>query len=139
MKQSTLAIVKPDAVSCGNLGGIIQRAEEGGLTVVGIKMIHLSRQQVRGFYHVHRERPFFDSLTAFMSEGPCAVMVLRGENAIDRWRSIMGATNPAEADERTIRKDFGQSIERNAVHGSDSTESAYFEVGYFFNGVELSS
>ena len=137
MNQSTLGIVKPDAVKAGSLGAILERLEAGGLTVAGLKMVRLTRETAQGFYRVHRNRPFFDSLTAFMSEAPCVVMVLQGENAIDRWRTLMGATDPARADEGTIRKDFGQNIERNAVHGSDSPESANFEIAYFFNALEL--
>lgn len=137
MNQSTLGIVKPDAVKTGSLGAILKRLEAGGLTVAGLKMVHLTREMAQGFYGVHRERPFFDSLTGFMSEGPCVVMVLKGENAIDRWRALMGATDPARAGEGTIRRDFGQNIERNAVHGSDSPESANFEIAYFFNALEL--
>ena len=137
MNQSTLGIIKPDAVKAGSLGAILRRLEAGGLTVAGLKMIHLTRTTAQGFYHVHRNRPFFDSLTTFMSEGPCVVMVLQGEDAIDRWRTLMGATDPAQAGEGTIRKDFGQNIERNAVHGSDSPESANFEIPYFFNALEL--
>ena len=139
MNQSTLGIIKPDAVKAGSLGAILQRLEAGGLTVAGLKMIHLTRRTAQGFYHVHRNRPFFDSLTAFMSEGPCVVMVLQGEDAIDRWRTLMGATDPAQAGEGTIRKDFGQNIERNAVHGSDSPESANFEIPYFFTALELTA
>ncbi|MDE2928438.1 MAG: nucleoside-diphosphate kinase [Acidobacteriota bacterium] len=138
MNQSTLGIVKPDAVKTGSLGPILKRLEAGGLTVAGLKMVHLTRELAQGFYAVHRDRPFFDSLTDFMSEGPCVVMVLKGENAIDRWRALMGATDPGQAGEGTIRKDFGQNIERNAVHGSDSPESANFEIAYFFNALELS-
>lgn len=138
MNQSTLGIVKPDAVKTGSLGAILKRLEAGGLTVAGLKMVHLTRELAQGFYAVHRNRPFFDSLTDFMSEGPCVVMVLKGENAIDRWRALMGATDPGQAGEGTIRKDFGQNIERNAVHGSDSPESAKFEIAYFFNALELS-
>ena len=137
MNQFTLGIVKPDAVKTGSLGAILKRLEAGGLTVAGLKMVRLTPEMARGFYGVHRDRPFFDSLTAFMSEGPCVVMVLKGENAIDRWRTLMGATDPAQAVEGTIRKDFGQNIERNAVHGSDSPESANFEIAYFFNALEL--
>ena len=137
MNQSTLGIVKPDAVKTGSLGAILKRLEAGGLTVAGLKMVHLTREMAQGFYGVHRNRPFFDSLTDFMSEGPCVVMVLKGENAIDRWRALMGATDPARAGEGTIRRDFGQNIERNAVHGSDSPESATFEIAYFFNALEL--
>ncbi len=138
MNQSTLGIVKPDAVKTGSLGAILKRLEADGLTVAGLKMVHLTRELAQGFYAVHRSRPFFDSLTDFMSEGPCVVMVLRGENAIDRWRALMGATDPGQAGEGTIRKDFGQNIERNAVHGSDSPDSANFEIAYFFNALELS-
>ena len=137
MNQSTLGIVKPDAVKTGSLGAILKRLEASGLTVVGMKMIHLTRELAEGFYRVHRNRPFFGSLTAFMSEGPCVVMVLQGENAIDRWRALMGATDPDRAGEGTIRKDFGQNIERNAVHGSDSPESADFEIAYFFDALEF--
>ncbi len=138
MEQVTLGIVKPDAVGKNYLGSIIQMLEKGGLTVVGLKMIHMSRPQAEGFYYVHRDKPFFGSLTDFMSEGPSVVIALRGENAIVRWREIMGATNPAQAEEGTLRKLFGESIERNAAHGSDSPESASFEVGYFFSALELS-
>ncbi len=138
MEQVTLGIVKPDAVGKNYLGSIIQKLEKGGLTVVGLRMIHMSRPQAEGFYYVHRDKPFFGSLTDFMSEGPSVVMALRGENAIVRWREIMGATNPAQAEEGTLRKLFGESIERNAAHGSDSPESASFEVGYFFSALELS-
>ena len=137
MNQSTLGIVKPDAVKTGSLGAILERLEAGGLTVAGMKMIHLTREMAQGFYRVHRDRPFFDSLTTFMSEGPCVVMVLQGENAIERWRDLMGATDPAQAGEGTIRKDFGRNIERNAVHGSDSPESADFEIGYFSSALEM--
>lgn len=137
MNQSTLGIVKPDAVKAGSLGAILERLEAGGLTVAGLKMVRLTRETAQGFYRVHRNRPFFDSLTAFMSEGPCVVMMLQGENAIDRWRTLMGATDPARAAEGTIRKEFGRNIERNAVHGSDSPESANFEIAYFFNALEL--
>lgn len=137
MNQSTLGIVKPDAVKTGSLGAILERLEAGGLTVAGMKMIHLTREMAQGFYRVHRDRPFFDSLTTFMSEGPCVVMVLQGENAIERWRDLMGATDPAQAGEGTIRKDFGRNIERNAVHGSDSPESAEFEIGYFSSALKM--
>jgi len=137
MKQATLAIIKPDATKKCILGQIIQRAENADLKVVAIRMLHLTRKQAEGFYYVHRERPFFKDLTSFMSEGPIVVMALRGEDAIAKWRQLMGATNPAEAKEGTIRKLFAENIERNAVHGSDSPESAEFEIGYFFAGVEL--
>ena len=138
MEQVTLGIVKPDAVGKQHLGSIIQKAEKGGLSVVGLRMLHMSRSQAEGFYDVHHDKPFFGSLTDFMSEGPSVVMALRGENAIVRWREIMGATNPAQAEEGSLRKLFGESIERNAVHGSDSPASASFEIGFFFAVLELS-
>lgn len=137
MQQGTLGIIKPDAVKKNIVGQIVRRAEDKDLAVVAMKMVHLTKKQAEGFYYVHRERPFFESLTKFMSEGPVVVMVLRGENAIERWREIMGATDPSKAAEGTIRKIFGESVERNAVHGSDSPESARFEIGYFFAALEL--
>ncbi|MBI4446839.1 MAG: nucleoside-diphosphate kinase [Acidobacteria bacterium] len=137
MQQATLAIIKPDAIKKNIIGQIVRRIEENDLAVVAMKMVHLSRKMAESFYYVHRERPFFASLTQFMSEAPVVLMVLRGENAISRWRDIMGATDPAKAKEGTIRKLFGESIERNAVHGSDGPESAGFEIGYFFSAVEL--
>ena len=137
MQQATLAIVKPDATKKNIIGQILQRAENADLKVVAMRLIHLSKREAEGFYYVHRERSFFGSLTDFMSEGPIVVVVLRGEDAIPRWRELMGKTNPAEADPGTIRKAFADSIERNCVHGSDSQESAEFEIGYFFRGLEL--
>lgn len=137
MQQGTLGIIKPDAVKKNIVGQIVRRAEDKDLAVVAMKMVHLTKKQAEGFYYVHRERPFFESLTKFMSEGPVVVMVLRGENAIERWREIMGATDPSKAAEGTVRKIFGESVERNAVHGSDSPESARFEIGYFFAALEL--
>lgn len=137
MQQATLAIIKPDATKKCILGQIIQRAENADLKVVAMRMLHLTKKEAEGFYYVHRERPFFKDLTTFMSEGPIVVMVLRGDNAIAKWRELMGATNPAEANEGTIRKLFAENIERNAVHGSDSPQSAEFEIGYFFAGVQL--
>ena len=136
MQESTLAIIKPDAVSKKNAGRILAAIEDNGFEIVALKKIHLTRNQAEGFYYVHRERPFFESLTTFMSEGPVMVAVLRAEDAITRWRSLMGATNPADAAEGTIRKQFAENIERNAVHGSDSPESASFEIGYYFSGLE---
>lgn len=135
--QATLAIVKPDATSKNIIGKIITHAENVDLKVAAIKMLHLSLKEAEGFYYVHRNRPFFKDLTRFMSEGPVTVMVLRGDNAIAKWRELMGATNPAEAKEGTIRRKFAENIERNAVHGSDSPESAAFEIGYFFAGYEF--
>lgn len=136
MMEKTLGIIKPNAVSKNLVGRIIQMAEESGLSVKGLKMIHLSRAQAEGFYHVHRERPFFESLTRFMSEGPVVVIAFQGEEAIEKWRNVMGATDPTKAAEGTIRRLFGENIERNSVHGSDSPESAEFEIGYFFCDLE---
>ncbi len=137
MTERTLSIVKPDGVRKNLIGEVIKRFEEAGLKVVALKMTHLTKQQAQGFYHVHRERPFFDSLTSFMSSGPVVLMVLEGEEAIKKVREIMGATNPADAEPGTIRKLFADSIEENIVHGSDSAESARFEIGYFFNALEV--
>lgn len=130
--QRTLAIVKPDAVARGKIGEIIRRFEEAGLRVSGLRMVRLEKKQAEGFYHVHRERPFFHSLTDFMSSGPSVVMVLEGDAAIPTVRAVMGATDPAQAAPGSIRRELGTSIERNAVHGSDSPESAAFEIPYFF-------
>ena len=112
-------------------------AQAKELSIIGTKLLHLTQEEAQGFYHVHREKGFFDSLTQFMSEGPIIVLVLQGENAIARWRETMGATNPSEAEEGTIRAEFGENIERNTVHGSDSPESAHYEISYFFNELEL--
>ena len=130
--QATLAIIKPDATRRNIVGQIIRRAEDQDLAVAGIQLLRLTKRQAEGFYHVHRSKPFFDDLTSFMSEGPIVVIVLRGQNAIQRWRNIMGATDPAEAEAGTIRALFGENIERNSTHGSDSPESARFEIGFFF-------
>ncbi|HLV02572.1 MAG TPA: nucleoside-diphosphate kinase [Acidobacteriota bacterium] len=135
--EKTLGIIKPDAVSRNLVGSILAFAEKEGLVVKGLKMLHLSKKQAEGFYYVHRERPFFDELTRFMSEGPIVVLVLAGQDAIARWRKVMGATDPIQAEEGTIRRLYGTNIERNAVHGSDSAESAAFELSYFFSQVEL--
>ncbi len=137
MQQATLAIIKPDAIKKNLIGQIIRRVEEKDLSVVALKMVHLTRKQAEGFYYVHREKGFFGSLTQFMSEGPIVVMILRGEEAIARWRDIMGATNPTQAEVGTLRSLFAENIERNAVHGSDHPESARFEIGYFFGAMEL--
>ncbi len=134
--ETTLSIVKPDGTSKNVIGEVIGRFEKNGIKVVGLRMIHMSIQQAEGFYYVHRERPFFGSLTDFMSSGPCVVMALQGEGAISKVRGIMGATNPEEADEGTIRKDFADNIEHNIVHGSDSPESAEYELNYFFNSLQ---
>lgn len=137
MIEKTLVIIKPDAVKKNIIGEIISRFEKQGLRVAAMKKIHMSKEQAKGFYIVHKERPFYESLTDFMSEGPVVVMVLEGEDAIARARKIMGATNPAEAEEGTIRKDFGETVERNAVHGSDSVEASAYEIPYFFSVLEI--
>jgi nucleoside-diphosphate kinase len=135
--QRTLAIVKPDAVERQLTGAIIQRIESAGFQIRAMRRLHLTQQEAEGFYAVHRERAFFGSLTAFMSSGPAVVIVLEAPDAIKRWRTLMGATDPAKADPGTLRKEFAQSIERNATHGSDAPETAAFEIGYFFAGIEL--
>lgn len=135
--ERTFAIIKPDAVERNLIGKILERVESAGFRIVGLKKIQLSRKEAEGFYYVHSERPFFNDLCSFMSRSPVVVMVLEAENAIARWREVMGATNPANAAEGTIRKDFGLSIEENTVHGSDSPESAAFEIPYFFSQIEL--
>jgi nucleoside-diphosphate kinase len=135
--QRTLTIIKPDAVAKGVSGQIIARFEQEGLKVLAAKLIHLSLAQAGGFYIVHKERPFYASLCAFMTQGPCMPIVLEGESAIARLRELMGATDPAKAAPGTIRKDFAASIEANAVHGSDSPESAAFEIPYFFGALEI--
>jgi nucleoside-diphosphate kinase len=135
--QRTLAIIKPDAVSKGAAGRIIARIEETGLKIIAAKLVHLSAAEAAGFYAVHRERPFYASLCAFMTQGPCLPMVLEGENAIQRWRDLMGATDPAKAAPNTIRKEFAASIEANAVHGSDAPDTAAFEIPYFFSALDI--
>jgi len=134
--ERTFAIVKPDAVKDGHIGEVITTIEQSGLKVVGLKLARLTPAICQGFYHEHVGKGFYLELEAFMTEGPVALMVLEGENAILRWRDLMGATNPANAAEGTLRKRFGASIGRNATHGSDKPESAKFEVGYFFNAFE---
>jgi nucleoside-diphosphate kinase len=136
--ERTLSIIKPDAVEKHHIGEIVAMIEKAGLTVQAMKMIHLSRPQAEGFYHVHRERPFFGELVEFMTRGPVVVMALEGEGAIAKWRDVMGATDPAKAAEGTVRKRFGASIGENAAHGSDGPDTARFEVGYFFPGYEVS-
>jgi nucleoside-diphosphate kinase len=135
--ERTLSIIKPDAVAAGTAGAILQRIEAAGLRIVALKMLHLSRELAAGFYAVHRERPFFDSLVRFMSSGPVVVSVLEGEDAIARYRRLMGATNPANAEAGTLRKDFATDVERNAVHGSDAAQTARIEIAYFFNALEI--
>ena len=135
--ERTFAIIKPDAVRAKNTGNILARIEAAGFIVRGMRLVHLSKREAEGFYAVHRERPFFASLTDFMSSGPCVVMALEAPDAIKKWRTTMGATDPAKAEQGTLRRDFGTSIEFNATHGSDAPETAAFELGYFFRGMEL--
>lgn len=135
--ERTLSIIKPDGVAKGLIGEVAKRLEENKLKIVAMKMIYMTKDQAKGFYAVHEERPFFDSLTDFMSSGPAVVMVLEGENAIARYRDLMGATNYKEAAEGTIRKAYATDIEKNVVHGSDAPETAEFEINYFFNAFEI--
>jgi len=135
--ERTFAIIKPNAFTDGNSGKIISRIYEEGFKIVGLKKLYLSKVEAEGFYYVHKARPFFAELTDFMSSGPCIVMVLEAENAILKWRDLMGATNPADAAEGTLRRLFGASLGENATHGSDAPETAAFEIGYFFSGLEL--
>lgn len=135
--ERTLSIIKPDGVSRGLAGEVIRRFEKNGIKVAAMKMIRMTKAQAQGFYNVHRERPFFDSVTDFMSSGPCVVLVLEGDDVIKRNRELMGATNPKDAAEGTIRKDFATDVEKNVVHGSDAPETAAFEIGYFFNKLEI--
>ncbi len=135
--ERTLSIVKPDGVKKGVLGEVIRRFQEAGIRIAAIKMIHVTKAEAQGFYAVHKERPFFNSLTEFMSSGPCVVMILEGDNVIRKNRDLMGATNPKEAAVGTIRRDFASDIEHNIVHGSDAPETAAFEIGYFFNALEI--
>jgi nucleoside-diphosphate kinase len=137
MTERTFAIIKPDAVERRVAGKIIQRIEDEGFQIRAMKRVRLSTSEAEGFYAVHRGKGFFGSLTTFMSSGPAIVLVLEAPDAIKKWRTLMGATDPAKADPGTIRKEFGQSIERNATHGSDAPETAAYEIGYFFSGVEL--
>ncbi len=135
--ERTLAIIKPDALADHVAGRILQRIEDAGFQIRAMRLLRLSRPQAEGFYAVHRERPFFRGLTEYMSSGPVIVLALEAPEAIRRWRDLMGATDPAKAAEGTLRKQFGTSIERNATHGSDAPETAAFEIGYFFRGMEL--
>ena len=135
--QRTLAIIKPDAVANKSTGDIISHIESEGFRIVGLRLTNLTRPEVEGFYAVHRDKPFFNDLTAFMSSGPVVLMCLEAEDAISKWRTVMGATNPENADEGTLRKRFATNIERNAVHGSDAPETAAVELAYFFQGVDL--
>jgi nucleoside-diphosphate kinase len=135
--QRTLAIVKPDAVAKNAIGAILSRIEQAGLRIVALKLVQLTRSEAEGFYAVHKDKPFFASLCAFMTQGPCVPMVLEGENAIQRWRDLMGATDYRKAAPGTIRADFASSIEANAAHGSDAPETAAFEIPYFFSAREI--
>ncbi len=137
MQQLTFAIIKPDAVKARTAGKIIARIEQEGFTIRAMRLVNLSQKEAEGFYAVHRERPFFASLTKFMSSGPAIVMALEAPDAIKKWRTLMGATDPAKAEAGTLRKEFGASIENNATHGSDAAETAAFELGYFFPGMDL--
>ena len=139
MTQRTLAIIKPDAVANGAAGRIITRIEAGGFKILAAKLIHMSLDDAAGFYAAHRERPFFKSLCTFMTQGPCIPMVLEADSAIQRWRDLMGVTDPAKAAAGTIRKEFASSIEANAVHGSDGPETAATEIAYFFSALEIHS
>lgn len=135
--ERTLGIIKPDAVEGQRIGAVVSAIEGSGLSIVALKMLQLTRTQAEGFYYVHRDRPFFASLVTFMSRGPLVVMVIEGEDAIARYRTLMGATDPAKAAEGTLRKRFAKNIEENATHGSDGPDTARFEIGYFFAGLEL--
>ena len=135
--QKTFTILKPDTVRAGRAGAIITEIEKAGFQIRAMKMLHLTEPQAQGFYYVHKERPFFGSLVKFMTEGPIVAMVLEADNAVENLRKVMGATDPAKAEAGTIRKQFGTNIERNAIHGSDGPETAAFEIGYFFNQLEI--
>lgn len=135
--ETTLAIIKPDAVAKRVTGKVLQRIEDAGFQIRAMRLIHLTRAEAEGFYAVHRQRPFFGSLTTFMSEAPVVVMALQAPDAIKKWRALMGPTDPGKAEAGTIRRDFGSTIERNATHGSDAPETAAFEIGYFFPGIAL--
>jgi nucleoside-diphosphate kinase len=135
--ELTFAIIKPDAVAARQSGAIIQRIEDAGFQIRAMRLVRLSQREAEGFYAVHKERPFFPSLTKFMSSGPAVVLALQAPDAIKKWRMLMGATDPAKADAGTLRKEFGTSIENNATHGSDAPETAAYELGYFFPGIEF--
>lgn len=137
MTQRTLSIIKPDATKRNLQGAILKMIQDAGLKIVAMKMIHMTKKQAEGFYAVHNDKPFFDSLTDFMCSGPVVVSVLEAENAIGKYREVMGATNPANADQGTIRKAFALDIEKNSVHGSDAPETAAEEIAYFFNQLEM--
>jgi nucleoside-diphosphate kinase len=136
-QQRTFGIIKPDAVAAGNAGKILAKIEESGLKLIAMKLMRMSQTQAEGFYAVHKARPFFGDLVTFMTEGPVVAMIMEGENAITRWRDLMGPTNSEEAPAGTVRGDFGTDIERNASHGSDAPETANLEISYFFNAMEI--
>lgn len=135
--EKTFAIIKPDAFKAGNAGKIIERIYGEGFRIISLKKLYLSKIEAEGFYYVHKGKPFFDELTDFMSSGPCIVMVLEAENGITKWRDLMGATDPKAAAEGTLRREFGTFVGENATHGSDAPDTAAFEIGYFFSGLEL--
>ncbi len=135
--ERTLSIIKPDGVAKGLIGEVVKRFESTGLKIVAMKMIHMSKKEAEGFYAVHRGKPFYNSVTDFMSSGPCVVLILEGPNAISKNRELMGATNPKDAAAGTIRREYASNIERNIVHGSDAPETAAYEMGYFFNALEI--
>jgi len=135
--ERTLSIIKPDGVKKGLIGEVLKRFEKAGLKIAAMKMIHMSKKEAEGFYAVHRGKAFYDSLTDFMSSGPCVVTILEGPQAITKNRELMGATNPQNASPGTIRRDFASNVEQNTVHGSDAPETAAFEIGYFFNAFEI--
>ncbi len=137
MKQQTLAIIKPDGVARKLIGPVVSKIENEGLSITAMKLIRMTKEQAKGFYKVHEGKPFYGSLTDFMSSGPCVVMVLEGEDAISRYRKLMGATDYRKADRGTIRREYATDIEKNVVHGSDSPESAEFEISYFFSALEI--
>ena len=137
MKERTLSIIKPDGVSRNLIGEIIRRLEETGIEIVAMKMITMTKEEAKGFYKVHEGKPFYESVTDFMSSGPCVAMVLEGKDVISRYRKLMGATNYEEAEDGTIRREFATDIEKNVVHGSESEETAKFEINYFFNALEI--
>jgi len=137
VKERTLSIIKPDGVSRNLIGEIIRRLEEAGIKIVAVKMIKMTKEEAKAFYKVHEGKPFYENVTGFMSSGPCVVMVLEGEDVISRYRKLMGATNYKEAEDGTIRREFATDIEKNVVHGSDSEETAKFEINYFFNALEI--
>jgi nucleoside-diphosphate kinase len=135
--ERTFAIIKPDAVKKGSAANILARIEAAGFRICAMRMLHMSKREAEGFYYVHKARPFFGGLTDFMSSGPCIVMCLEASDAIKKWRDLMGATDPAKAEAGTLRKEFGTSIDNNATHGSDAPETAAFELGYFFRGMDI--